>query len=84
MPILGPACAFVRCAALRDSLSVTYWEDAIVIAKALTRTTEYYDELVEDYERFRLHQEAMIEARLGVLVAGSLDPVELDLVFGNP
>jgi len=83
LPILGPAGVFARDAAFRDSLCVTYWEDAVTIAKALTRTAERFDRLVEDYGRFRLDQEAMIESKLAALVAGSLDHSEPDLVFSN-
>ena len=84
LPILGPASVFARCAALRDSLCVTYWEDALAIAAALTRTAECYDQLVEDYDRFRLAQEAIIERELAALVAGSLNRAERDLVFSDP
>ena len=84
LPILGPAGVFAGCARLREALCVTYWEDAVAIARALTRTAEGYDRLVEDYDRFRLEQDAMIEAKLAALVAGSLDRVEPDLVFGSP
>src|SRR5207247_8830198 len=83
LPILGPACAFARCAALRDSLCVPYWEDAVAIAEALTRTTERYDRLAEDYDRFRLNQEEIIEARLAALLAGALDHAEPNLAFGT-
>jgi glycosyltransferase involved in cell wall biosynthesis len=84
LPILGPAGVFSRCARLREALCVTYWEDAVAIAWALTRTAEGYDGLMEDYDRFRLEQEATIEATLAALLAGSLRHAEPDLVFGNP
>jgi glycosyltransferase involved in cell wall biosynthesis len=84
LPILGPGSAFARCAGFRDSLCVTYWEDAVAIADALTRTAECFDRLAEDYARFRLDREEMTERGLAALVAGSLDRAEPDLVFGNP
>ncbi len=84
LPILGPGSAFARCASFRDSLCVTYWEDAVAIANALTRTAVCFDQLAEDYARFRLVREEMIERELAALVAGSLDRAEPDPVFGNP
>jgi glycosyltransferase involved in cell wall biosynthesis len=84
LPILGPAAAFAGCATLRDSLCVNYWEDAVAIAKALTRTAECFDRLSQDYDRFRLDREEVIETELGALVAGSLGRVEPDRVFGSP
>src|SRR5205823_11365649 len=83
LPILGPAGAFGRDAAFRDSLCVIYWEDAVAIAQALTRTAESFDRLVEDYDRFRRDEEAIIESKLAALVAGALDHSEPDLAFGN-
>ena len=68
LPILGPASAFARSASLRDALSVTYWEDAIAIAKALARTAEQFDRLAEEYERFRQAQERDVEAGIAALV----------------
>jgi len=84
LPILGPAGVFARCTRLREALCVTYWEDSVAIARALTRTAEGYDRLAEDYDRFRAEQEDLIEATLAALLAGSLDHAEPDLVFGNP
>jgi glycosyltransferase involved in cell wall biosynthesis len=83
LPILGPSSALARCATFRDSLCITYWEDSMVIAKALTRTAECFDRLAEDYDRFRLDQEAMMEAGLTALLAGSPHGMEPDRVRGD-
>ncbi|MBV8526081.1 MAG: hypothetical protein JOY71_28890 [Acetobacteraceae bacterium] len=71
LPILGPGCAFARCAAFRGLLCVPYWDDAIAIATALTRTVERFDQLAEDYDRFRLEMEEMTQAGLAALLATS-------------
>lgn len=84
LPILGPGCVFAGCASFQDSLCVTYWEDAVAIANALTRTAVCFDQLAGDYARFRLDREEMIERALAALVAGALDRAESDLVSGNP
>jgi len=84
LPILGPGCTFAGRATFRDSLCVTYWEDAIAIAEALKQTAKCFDRLAEDYDRFRLDQEELTETTLAALVAGSLDRAAPDLVFGMP
>lgn len=71
LPVLGPASVFARRPALRQSLAVTYWENAVAIAEALRSTVERYDALVEEYDRLRLEREAMTEAGLSALFAGS-------------
>ena len=78
LPILGPSGAFGRCATLRDPLCVTYWEDAVTIAAALTKTAASFDRLAADYERFRIERDEMIEAGLAALLAGTGADADLD------
>jgi hypothetical protein len=61
-------------------LCVTYWEDTVAIADALTRAAENYEQLAEGYDRFRLEQEDLIERALATLLNGSVERAEPDLV----
>ena len=64
LPILGPGSIFSTDQEFRDTLCVSYWEDAMAISTALARTAKDFDRLVNAYERFRLHQEQAIKVAL--------------------